>query len=204
MAAPPDDVELSLNEVEGLAAKAARGAGLAWGLADDAGRSARWLAAHGADWADSLLALLDAPPGPEGCPLHQGCFLADSAVGPADLPTGAVARPAWLLPPLLAAASRRGLPMTLRLGDIDIAAGADGASAARPWPEIWALAAATCDARIGTASPALAFALLPATGRAALAPAQAARLHAYAARTYVPASAESRARGAGSALPDTD
>jgi hypothetical protein len=50
-------IDLSLNEVESLAAKAARGAGLAWGLADDVGRAARRLAAAGLPWADAVLRL---------------------------------------------------------------------------------------------------------------------------------------------------
>ncbi len=37
----------SLNEIEAHAKRAARGAGLAWGLAEEAARAARWLAAHG-------------------------------------------------------------------------------------------------------------------------------------------------------------
>ena len=37
----------SLNEVRALATGAARGAGLPWGVADEAGRAARWLEARG-------------------------------------------------------------------------------------------------------------------------------------------------------------
>ena len=39
----------SLNEIESLCKKAARGAGLSWGLAEEAGKAARWLSAHGLD-----------------------------------------------------------------------------------------------------------------------------------------------------------
>ena len=57
MTAGTDDVvflqcgnpELSRNEIENLCAKAARGAGLSWGHADDAGFAAGWLHAHGID-----------------------------------------------------------------------------------------------------------------------------------------------------------
>ncbi|MFV0473400.1 MAG: DUF3726 domain-containing protein, partial [Pikeienuella sp.] len=41
-------IELSLNEVETLTLKAARGAGLSWGEAEDAALATRWLARHGA------------------------------------------------------------------------------------------------------------------------------------------------------------
>ncbi len=66
-------IDASLNEVEGLAGKAARGAGLAWGMAEETAKAARWLAACGLDWAPSLPALLaqhadwrlpDVPAGP--------------------------------------------------------------------------------------------------------------------------------------------
>lgn len=50
-------VDLSLNEVETLAAKAARGAGLSWGGAEEVGRAARTLARAGADWTVLVLAL---------------------------------------------------------------------------------------------------------------------------------------------------
>ena len=45
----------SLNEIDSLCQKAARGAGLDWGLAEEAGFAAAWLAARGADGAAALL-----------------------------------------------------------------------------------------------------------------------------------------------------
>ena len=58
----PDDevVELSLSELDAVGRKAARGAGHAWGLAEEAGRAARDLAATGADGALALLRVLEA------------------------------------------------------------------------------------------------------------------------------------------------
>lgn len=192
--------ELSLNEVESLARLAARGAGLAWGLADDAGRSARFLASHGADWADSLLTLLDAPPPPDADPLRLGCYLADSAAGaeavvvPA-VAIAAVAEPAWLLPPLVLS----GAGFALTLGDIRIA----GTTASHPWADVLALRSAALHARFGPAAT-LPYAWERAPGRARLAPEPAMRLQAYAARIHVPASARSRALGAGGQRLDDD
>ena len=37
----------SLNEIEAIGKRAARGAGLPWGLAEEAGKAARWLTARG-------------------------------------------------------------------------------------------------------------------------------------------------------------
>lgn len=45
----PDRLDRSLNEVEALARKAARGAGYEWGLADEAAAATRWLCAQGLD-----------------------------------------------------------------------------------------------------------------------------------------------------------
>ena len=53
-------MRLSLNEVEGGCLKAARGAGLPYGLAQEAGRAARWLALSGLPWCGPLLAALEA------------------------------------------------------------------------------------------------------------------------------------------------
>lgn len=45
---------VSLNEIESTAVKAARRAGYGWGLAEEAGRSARWLAMRGLPWLKPL------------------------------------------------------------------------------------------------------------------------------------------------------
>jgi len=37
----------SLSEIDALARKAARGAGYSWGIAEEVGKSARWLSAYG-------------------------------------------------------------------------------------------------------------------------------------------------------------
>ena len=44
----------SLNEIDGLARKAARGAGLEWGLTEEAGKAVRWLCAASLPGADCL------------------------------------------------------------------------------------------------------------------------------------------------------
>jgi len=55
-------VNVSLNEVEALARKAIRGVGYSWGLAEEAGKSARWLCQYDFDGCATLarfLALAD-------------------------------------------------------------------------------------------------------------------------------------------------
>jgi hypothetical protein len=56
-------IEMSLNEVETLAAKAARGAGLSWGGAEEIGRAARRIARSGGDWPSLVLGLDSPAPG---------------------------------------------------------------------------------------------------------------------------------------------
>ena len=51
--------QLSCSEVAALCLKAARGAGLSWGLAEEAGYAARWLYARGLDGPGALLEVLD-------------------------------------------------------------------------------------------------------------------------------------------------
>jgi hypothetical protein len=57
---PVGEARLSMPEVEALCMKAARGAGMEWGVAEEAGMAARWLAARGMDGPGTLLALLRA------------------------------------------------------------------------------------------------------------------------------------------------
>ena len=48
----------SLAEIEAVSRKAARGAGLSWGLAEEAGKAARWLSGFGFQGVEALAALL--------------------------------------------------------------------------------------------------------------------------------------------------
>jgi Protein of unknown function (DUF3726) len=106
---------VSLNEIESTVLKAARGAGLAWGLAEEAAAAAGWLAEHDFDWEDSLIELLRAhvalarpvwtrpsPELPRGarrlCPLATGAALSDAGLGPDAIATPAIAGPLWLVP----------------------------------------------------------------------------------------------------------
>ena len=131
-------IDASLNEVDGMAAKAARGAGLAWGLAEETGRAARWLAACGIDWAPSLVALLGqhadlaapvtCPPGPLQAaspdsllsPLLTGAYLDDLGASAGDLILQATAFPLWLVPFAASAASKIEAVVVIGWGDLSI------------------------------------------------------------------------------------
>ena len=201
LAVPPDLYDLSLNEVETLALKAARGAGLPWGVAEDAGRSAVWLARHAGTWAGSLLALLEATPTDAQSPLLLAGPLADGAVATADR----VAAPMWLLPPLLVGSGRCN-PVILRFGDVEIRCNpGEDPGATLPAEALAALAAAPVAVRWAeTRLAPLPHALPARFRRSAVAVATLARLEALAARTYVAASDQSRLRGAGAGLLDDE
>ena len=218
-------VVLSRNETESLCLKAARGAGFSWGLAEEAGFAAGWLAAHGMDGTGPLLAHLTArlglpadtgTPRPEPghwqsadnhalCPIKLGAAMCDAALladGPfgRDTRLDTVAYPILLLPFLVRAAqiSASAVVIDWQVGKLRIAAnGAFDRLAADRW--------------IGMTD--LAMTLWRATdirvdqgGRIGLAAISAASLNglsALALKTTVPATDASR-RGAGSATADND
>jgi hypothetical protein len=97
-----ETVTMALSELRSLITKAARGAGLSWGQAEEAGWAAEWLARRGmpaADWATVWLA---ARMKGAFSPVEVGVLLADdfaiaSAMYDTGLPDGLVA-PGYLLP----------------------------------------------------------------------------------------------------------
>lgn len=129
-------VHLSLSEINALCLKAARGAGLDWGEAEEAGWAASWLSRAGLAgpsitlaWlrdADHLARPRPAPglwPAPSGaqCPLRCGTALADFAglpegPGAQALTVQRVAYPLMLLPFVARAAARTGFDLELRWG----------------------------------------------------------------------------------------
>ncbi|MDH5797376.1 MAG: DUF3726 domain-containing protein [Paracoccaceae bacterium] len=115
---------LSRNEVASLCMKAARGAGMSWGLAEEAGFAAAWLVQHGINGPSHLYAHLDqaqgrpwtdlcptvtpgvwqAPVGRVLCPIALGATLCDYAGLPegikagSSLKIGKVDHPILLIP----------------------------------------------------------------------------------------------------------
>ena len=197
------DVCLSLNEVESLAAKAARGAGLGWGHAEDLGRAARWLAERGFDWAAPLLQFLDDGDAPsQAVRLTQTADRAFSAsVG--DRWTVDGLAPALLAPMLAAAIYGRGHGLLVAWRDQAVSLAPDGAAwfSAR---SIDLLPAAALTITATSGAPRLAQAAATRARPNPLPAADLDRLAVYGARTTVAATATSRARGAGSERSDND
>jgi hypothetical protein len=187
-------IDLSLNEAETLAAKAARGAGYAWGQADEIGRAARTLAVEGADFGAALLTLLSvrdafAPPAPTRLALWRR---GEADVG-GEWPLCPILAGAWLLDASVEAVGLRlvnvGLPIWL---DAMLRRAGLGAECDDPFGE-------SGDATLTRRPPAR-----DEGRRAAIEPGIWRALSDYAARTYVPESESSRRRGAGGGRVDDE
>jgi hypothetical protein len=137
----------SLPEIEALSKRAARGAGLSWGLAEEAGKAARWLHAHGQPGTSALASLLQAHDGcafeqlcPQTlvnpwralsgqlCPLITGAALLDHANLHSHWPITlqAVSHPLLLAPFVARAARLGGCVMSMAWAGVTITIDADG------------------------------------------------------------------------------
>lgn len=211
-AARPDGIALSENEVEGLCLKAARGVGLDWGLAEEAGQAARWLIACGIDGPAALLPHLLAAQGrpvvkpvslarlePEGemalCPILLGAALSDLASLDGGIVFGPVAAPILLLP-FLARVAGGGKSMELVWDGGRVVAhsgGVSGDTEALARSHIACLRAGPCNDAPMT----------KARGRMPLKQATLDGLGALAMQTTVPATEQSRS-DAGAKIDDND
>lgn len=218
---------LSFNELESLARKAARGAGMTWGLAEEAGWAARWLCERGLPGAESLAGLLSVrgdlghdavrPQRPEAvggdwraeagalCPIAAGTALCDFAGGSGASPrirTGRMTRPALLLPfaAWTAEAAAAAIEVSWSGMRVELCAGEARLEAPDP-------AALTVDwtaaVIVGSAAKACIAATDPAL-RADVSREAQEILERFAHRTYAPATQQSREAGAGAGLSDND
>ncbi len=213
---------VSLSEVDAMCRKAARGAGMSWGLAEEAGRAARALAALGQDGPGALLAAIDAMDGnvaahmphvgpPEWsspadrlCPVATGAALSDRAstiAAGGSVRLGPVLSPLLLVPFLCMAARGVGASFRLVRGSHTSVA-----TPAGPVVEDWGFLSVPILEGISVAAAA------GSPGQAAKAAATGLevsvdlwrRLDRYAHRTYAPATENSRRSGAGAGTRDTD
>ncbi|HSF94555.1 MAG TPA: DUF3726 domain-containing protein [Thermohalobaculum sp.] len=211
---------VSLAEIDAMGRKAARGAGLSWGLAEEAGRAARWLAAYRLPGPEALLTALRAidgkvsacAPRPQQpvwlaeagvlCPVATGAALSDRAdriAAGTAFRLGPVAAPLLIVPFLCRAA--RDLGCVIRLGNAEheLVATPDGPAADWHWlngdtAEGLTVSLAEVEPRAAREPGAAPWRVAVETWRA---------LDSFAHRTYAPATEASRA-GAGSGVPDSD
>nr|WP_286193571.1 DUF3726 domain-containing protein [Tropicibacter sp. R16_0] len=202
-----------MNEVEATAKRATRGAGFAWGLAEDAAKATRWLCAHDLDGVGQLAQLLDqadrslhVPAALDGvwtgegalCPLHTGCLLSDSMHRLSSHPIAMehVATPALLLPFAALAARQLKAPVTLDCDGMTVCTDGHIVSATADWPAM----AQTVTVTLGGDLPVSSARKTRATPRSA----DWDALNRLAHKTYAPATEESRLLGAGAGLSDND
>jgi Protein of unknown function (DUF3726) len=215
----------SLNEIEAQLRKAARGAGHSWGLAEEAGKAGRWLAMHGIDGLSAFAALFEqndgrsydemAPRSSEGiwragdgrlCPLIAGAALADRAEDFANGSTVRLATISWpiLLAPFAATvASVTGAPIALEWPGV-LFTFEDAGIRVEAASDVSTTASAPHASCRRLASAAQGRILRPEIVGAIVAPDVWRRLDSFVQRTYVPASEQSRLKGAGAGLLDTD
>lgn len=187
---------LSYNEVQSLARKAAGGAGLPHGMGEDIGHAAVWLSARGVDAvAITVAALGDEARG------GRALLLGHAAIDALCCgETERVSLQGWKECALLvgfagAAAMEAGLNIGLECGNgyvVPLAAISDACGLIADMKALRRMPDGDAPVCSGTPRPA-------ATDAAAYAAALA-----LAARTYVPASDFSRARGAGAGTTDND
>lgn len=199
----------SLGETSALALKATRGAGLSWGLAEEAAGAVTWLHERGLPGTAALCSYLGAlkdRPLRHGyddasCPLLTGSALSDGAItkpSVADeaLDLGRILSPLLLLPFI---ASLPPGTMWLKAR----ALGHEGEHAPDQWQSQWLRGVATCHIVLGSAPQ-----ISPAGTLKTRTPDQFGccmeRLTHFAQRTYAPATSASRLSGAGAGLTDND
>ena len=213
----------SLNEIEAMGKRAARGAGLPWGLAEEAGKAARWLTARGLPGPEQLAEILTrndgkdydelAPVSVEGvwqapsgrlCPLAAGAALCDRAAEIAagqEIAFGPTAQPLLLAPYAAGAAKITGDAVELSWPGAVLVFTSEGVSIEGERAAVTARSAESVSCRRSenaeVASPG------SATGRMVDAETWS-RLNAFAQRTFAPATEASRLSGAGAGLVDSD
>jgi hypothetical protein len=208
---------VSLNEVETTILKAARGAGMSWGLAEEAAQAARWLAARRLAFEPLFVQLFEAEawrtdldfdgrclrPRAVGswlCPIRAGAFLS-------DLGDRLAIRVERLLCPMLLVPFAARFEQRVELawegatlhfdggGGVSSSTQAEGLDAL----QVAEAALRSADGRTEEGRP-----IASRQGGVAIDMAAWSKLQNFEARVYVPASLESRQSGAGAALDDND
>lgn len=208
---------LSLNEVDVTAKKAARGAGYSWGLAEEAGKAARWLCAHDIDGCAALARLLgmvdgadllDWTPGADEdiwvagggtlCPLVTGAAISDSAstLQNNSIRIGKVAEPAFLLQFAALASQQINEIISVTWPGTVACTDGDNVAVDGTFPAHATQAEISLGGKLKNPNPQLSRARPNAEVWQ--------NLSQFAHRTYAPATKESRLRGAGARESDND
>ncbi len=213
----------SLSEIESLSRKAAKGAGHPWGVAEEAGKCARYLCAAGLPGAEALAGLLQAfdqrpydecrpdcsatpwqaANGPL-CPIITGAAICDRAADVADGQTitlGLTAHPLLLLPAIASASDILESGISIHWA---------GLTMTRMNRETWietddqAIRVAEQSEIIIARASSQSGARIRRSYRAEISEETREALNTLAHRTYAPDTPESRLSGAGAGLTDND
>lgn len=185
----------SLGEIRALSVKAARGGGMPWGLAEEAGQAVHWLQGRRAPGVAALaLNLQSRSERAGGCPIAVGAALSDQGATVGEV--GLVRAPLLLCPFI----ARVGAASTLTWPGVGIGITSLALHTAADRSDLLT-AEAMCAITAGRPDmPPLAAASRVDEGEAAFVKV----LEQFAARTYAPATEASRLAGAGAGLSDND
>ncbi len=217
-------LELSLGELDALVLKAYRGAGFSWGIAQEAGRAASWLAERNLPAANMFATLLKQIDGvaagdltpdiasgqwiatvPAACPVVAGAVLSDLGfeyfgINQSEIELGKVYSPAILLPFVASSAAAEKKSLRLIIDNQPVLISDTGEIDCSDQQQF---VLASCAGVVIGKAQVRAF-TREFCQRAACSEPDMAVLNSLAHRTYVPASAQSRAAGAGAGLTDND
>lgn len=213
----------SLNEIEALAKRAARGGGLSWGISEEAAKAVRWLTSHGLPGGEALAGLLiqndgiatdqTAPCALDGewrasggalCPLSSGSAINDCAerlAAGTDISLRDVSYPLLVVPFAAWAALHITAHVGVSWGGLRVVTDGNGLSISDPDDALLVTKAPQLScAQVTTATGALSQPL----SRGEVSPGAWATLNDFAQRTYAPATEASRRLGAGAGASDND
>ncbi len=216
--------ELSIGELEALVLKACRGAGYSWGLSQEAGRAAAWLAIRGLPSADLFAFYLSQINGvdpvsltPSGlnidvtdnarpqCPVMTGALLSDyGKLAGTNVDTGPIYSPAIILPFVAYCAKSAKTGMCMNINGAEVWLNGDGELTSLPpdYDQIFDLNRPSI-VRIACLDECDGVPVTSESRRAVVSESRLQTLETLAHLTYVPASDQSRS-GAGAGLTDND
>jgi len=215
-------LNLTLAETESYLRKAARACGLDWGIAEEAGKAARWLAAFNLPGPETLLAQLQQLDGRDYadfkpdcsrdpwqaaggllCPIISGAALADRSARLLDghvFHLGATAWPLLIAATVGQAARCHRRVFTTAWAGVRVSCFENGLSIEGNREDLRLARVESVSCQLGDLTEPQ---MLPSTGAYAIDLDTFKRIDALAFRTYAPATAASRA-GAGAGLTDND
>lgn len=216
--------ELSIGELEALVLKACRGAGYSWGLSQEAGRAAAWLAIRGLPSADLFAFYLSQINGvnpeslmPTGlntlltdnarprCPVMTGALISDHGkVAGTNIETGPVFSPAIILPFVAGCAKSAKTGLSVKVDGVEVWLNGAGELTSLPqdYDQFFDLNYSSI-VNIACLDECDGVPVTIESRRAVVSESQLQKLETLAYLTYVPASDQSRS-GAGAGLTDND